>query len=57
MNEMLASNGLIGLCLAWVAWREFRQGNRRDGGILATASCIALTLSAGTWLQVLAHGW
>ncbi|WP_409268808.1 hypothetical protein [Massilia sp. BHUDP2] len=57
MNAMLVSNGLIGLCLAWIAWREFRSHNRRDAGILGSAACIALAVSAGTWLHVLEHGW
>ncbi len=57
MHALLVSNGVIGLCLAWVAWRESRQGNRRDAGFLRGFSAIAMALSAGTWLHVLDRGW
>ncbi|MFC0250973.1 hypothetical protein [Massilia consociata] len=57
MNALLAANGVLGLCLAYLAWREFRQRNRRNARILGVASCVALTLSTGVWLHVLAHGW
>lgn len=57
MHALLVSNGVIGLCLAWVAWRESRLGNRRDASFLGGFSAIALTVSAATWLHVLDRGW
>ncbi|MFN3789658.1 hypothetical protein [Massilia sp.] len=57
MNAMLVANGLIGLGLAWLAWREFRSRNRREARVLGGMAGIALAVSAGTWLHVLQHGW
>ena len=40
----------VGLCLLWVAWSAYSEGNRRDSTLLATLGAGTMVGSAATAL-------
>lgn len=57
MERLLLANGIIGVCIAYVAWREHRAGNSRDSKFLQVAAAVALTATLGTAFYVRLYGW
>jgi len=47
MVEFALTFAIIGICLAWVAWRDHANGNSRDSTLMAGLGVCSFIGSAG----------